>query len=95
MQKISSLALIILQWLLVLWGLLLILIALNTYAYEASYFSSLPVAEPGQDSYNPPVFQRMVTGVVSGLIAVGIGAVLFYLRKTFLRKRPDQALDGK
>lgn len=87
MQKISWWALIILQWLLVLWGLLLILIALNTYAYDASFFSSLPVAKPGQDSYNPPVFQRMVTGVVSGLIAVGIGAVLFYLRRIFLRKK--------
>jgi len=91
MQKalliISKGTLIILQWLLVLWGLLLILIALNTYTYEASYFSSLPVAEPGQDSYTPPTFQRLLTGVVSGLIAVGIGAVLFYLRRIFLRQK--------
>jgi len=87
MQKVSSLALIILQWLLVLWGLLLILISLNTYTYEASYLSSLPVAEPGQDYYIIPTFQRLLTGVVSGLIAVGIGAVLFYLRRIFLRQK--------
>lgn len=61
-------------------------IAFNTYAYEISYFSSLPVATPGQDSYTPPTFQRMLTGAITGLVAMGVGAALFYLRHIFLRR---------
>ena len=79
--------LFILQWILVLWGLFLILIALNTYFYETGYFASLPVAAPDHDFYTPPTFQRMLTGVVTGLVAIGNGAVLFYLRRIFLRQK--------
>lgn len=89
MQKIfwsaSRFVLIVLQWLLVLWGLFLILIALNTYVYEIGYFSARPQATPDQSSYSPPTFQRMLSGVVTGMVSVGIGAVLFYLRRIFLR----------
>lgn len=81
----SRFVLIVLQWLLVLWGLFLIVIALNTYMYEISYFSALPQATPDQASYSPPTFQRMLSGVVTGMVSVGIGAVLFYLRRIFLR----------
>jgi len=86
LRSFSKVVLIALQWLLVLWGLFLILIALNTYTYEIGYFSSLPAAAPTQDSYTPPTFQRLLTGVATGLVAIGIGAVLFYLRRIFLRQ---------
>lgn len=86
-RNFSRLVLVGLQWLLILWGLLLIVIALNTYSYEVSYFSSLPEANPDQDSYNPPTFQRMLAGVVTGTVSVGVGAVLFYLRRIFLRQK--------
>ena len=61
--RATRLALIALQWLLVFWGLALIALALNTYAYETAYFATLPAAAPGADNYRPPVRQRMMTGV--------------------------------
>jgi hypothetical protein len=70
-----------------MWGLLLVLIAVNTYSHEISYFSSLPEATLGQDSYNPPTFQRMLSGVVTGMVSIGVGAILFYLRRIFLRQQ--------
>lgn len=85
--SISKVVLIALQWLLVLWGLVLILIALNTYTYEIGYYNSLPPAASGQNFYIPPTFQRMLTGVVTGLVAIGLGAVLFYLRRIFIRPK--------
>jgi len=86
LRNFSKLVLVILQWLLVLWGVLLIVITLNTYSYEISYFSSLTEATPDQDSYSPPTFQRMLSGVVTGSLSIGVGAVLFYLRRIFLRQ---------
>jgi len=68
LRSFSKLVLIVLQWLLVLWGLFLVVVALNTYIYEISYFSSLPEATPDQDSYSPPTFQRMLSGVVMGRV---------------------------
>ncbi|MCB1337347.1 MAG: hypothetical protein KDK10_07815 [Maritimibacter sp.] len=83
--RATRLALIALQWLLVFWGLALIALALNTYAYETAYFATLPAAAPGADNYRPPVRQRMMTGVGTGLATAGIGAALIYLRRVFLR----------
>ena len=87
LRLLSSMILIGLQWLLVLWGLFLMLVAPNTYVIESSYFSSLPPAAPGQDSYSPPTFLRMVSGLATGLIATGVGAGLFYLRRIFLGRQ--------
>ena len=86
LRSVSKIVLVVLQWLLVLWGACLIVIALNTYSYEISYFSSLPEANPDQDSYSPPTFQRMLSGVVTGTVSIGVGTVLFYLRRIFLRQ---------
>lgn len=85
--RVADIALVLLQWILVLFGLLLIVIALNTYAYESRYFATQLPAAPGQDHYVPPVFQRLLTGVLTGAISVGLGAILFYLRRiTTVRK---------
>lgn len=81
LRKFATFFLIALQWLLVVWGLMLIAVTLHTYGFEARYFGSLPEALPGQDSYSPPTVQRMLTGVATGLVAMGLGAVLFYLRQ--------------
>ena len=86
-RSFSRLVLIALQWALAIWGLLLVLLALNTYSYEIKYFSSLPAATLGQYSYSPPTFQRMLTGVVTGVVSIGVGAMLFYLRRIFLRRQ--------
>jgi len=89
MMKLTNAALILLQWALIVWGFFLIVIALNTYTLEVAYISNLPAVPEGQDSYTPPTFQRMLTGFVTGLIAVGIGAVLYYLRRLYLMKHAE------
>ena len=91
MQKtlhgLSKSVLIVLQWLLVLLGLFQILNAFHLYANEVTYFSSLPEATAGQASYNPRTFQRLLSGVATGMVSVGVGAGLFYLRRIFLRQK--------
>lgn len=85
--RVSGIALVFLQWVLVLFGLLLIAIALNTYAYETRYFATQLSAAPGQDHYVPPVFQRLLTGIVTGVISVGLGAILFCLRRIIAMRK--------
>ncbi|MEM9796206.1 MAG: hypothetical protein AAF919_06940 [Pseudomonadota bacterium] len=84
-KRASNIPLLILQWALVLWGTVVIAVSINTYLVEAAYFADIPAASPGEDSYTPPIFQRMGSGVASGLASVGVGAILFYLRRLYLR----------
>jgi hypothetical protein len=91
MQKtirgLSKLVLIVLQWLLVLLGIFQILIVIHLYVIDVTYFSSLPEATADQVSYNPRTFQRLLSGVAAGMVSVGVGAGLFYLRRIFLRQK--------
>jgi hypothetical protein len=87
LKGLSNATLIVLQWVLMFWGVILILLALNTYIVETAYFSTLPQAAFNQDYYFPRTFHRAMTGMVTGLIAIGVGAGLFYLRRIFLRRQ--------
>lgn len=82
----SSLALLALQWLLVLWGVVLLLFA----AWEAlrnppAAAVAAQIASNG-DSYCFPAVQRALYSASGGVIALGNGAVLFYLRRLYLRR---------
>ncbi|MEL7525146.1 MAG: hypothetical protein AAFN16_05225 [Pseudomonadota bacterium] len=82
MHKTAGLALLFLQWGLCLNGLLLIAVAGNTYVMESQLTLGLPRAAETADTYVVPVFQRLMTSVAAGLISVGLGAVLYYLRRS-------------
>jgi hypothetical protein len=56
------------------------------YVSETSWASGRPKPLPGQDYYILPTWQRMVGGVTTGLIAIGLGAALFYLRRLYLAR---------
>ena len=86
MRAVADTLLLVLQWLLVGLGLLLVLVAVNVYAAELRHFSSLTSVAPGESSYTPPILHRLLTGVTTGLIAMGLGAVLFYLRRLWLAR---------
>lgn len=90
MRRVANGLLFLLQWLLIAFGLFLVLVAVNTYAMESRYFASLPRAAPGQDSYTPPIMHRLLTGITTGLIGMGLGAVLFYLRRLYLARRSSR-----
>lgn len=85
-RRLGDIALLALQWALVLVGLFLILTAVHLYVLETSWASHRPKPLPGQDTYFLPTRQRMLSGVVTGLIAMGLGAALFYLRRIYLSR---------
>ena len=87
MRALGNVLLIALQWALVILGLLIVLLAFQSYAFDVRYFSSLPPAVPGGDSYSPPFGKNLAVGVAVGLCAMGVGAILFYLRRLFLARR--------
>lgn len=80
-RRVADIALLVVQWALVLQGLLLILIALQVYSFDSGILQSQPEPLPGQDSYRIPIYQRLVQGMTTGFIAVGVGGLLFYLRR--------------
>jgi uncharacterized membrane protein YfcA len=85
-RRIGDVLLLLVQWGLVLLGVFLILTAVHLYVSETSWASGRPKPLPGQDYYILPTWQRMVGGVTTGLIAIGLGAALFYLRRLYLAR---------
>lgn len=86
MRQISNFLLLVLQWMLVFWGAFTIFIAIYTFSFEYSYFSSIPSASLGGDSYTPPIYQRLVVGIGTGFAMMGVGGILFYLRRLYLAR---------
>lgn len=86
MRRAGDIALLVLQLALVVVGLYVLVFSVFLYESELRWLATLPPPEPGADTFRPPIFQRMVQGVATGLIAVGLGAVLFYLRRLYLSR---------
>ena len=87
MRRFGDLALLLLQWAVVLMGLYLLVLALHLYAIETEWAGNHPKPMPGQDTYVLPSWQRLVQGMTTGFIAIGLGAVLFYLRRLYLSRQ--------
>jgi len=84
MRRAGDLVLLVLQWALILIGIFGVVAALHFYRIEVQWVSAMPAVEPGADSFRPPTFQRLIQGLTTGLLAMGLGAVLFYLRRRYL-----------
>ncbi|WP_422039621.1 hypothetical protein [Roseibium sp.] len=82
MRQTANLALLFLQWALCFNGLLLIMVASNTYVMESRLIPVLPQVAETADTYVAPVFQRLMVGIATGLVSVGLSAVLYYLRRS-------------
>lgn len=87
MRRAGDLVLLVVQWALLLQGMALILIALQGYSFDAELLQSRPEPIPGQDTYRVPILQRLVQGMTTGSIALGLGAMLFYFRRIYLSRR--------
>jgi hypothetical protein len=83
---IAKFLLVFLQWALVVLGLLALCLALTNHVFQMRMIASLPAPLPGQDTYYLAVYQNLVVGVAVGLCSMGLGAVLFYLRRLFLSR---------
>jgi hypothetical protein len=80
MRRAGDIALLGVQWALVLAGLYLLLIAAHLYATGMLSDGSAAAIAFG-DYFVVPVYQRLVQALVHGLGALGLGAGLFYLRR--------------
>ena len=87
MRRVGDIALLFVQWALVLLGLYLILVTLHLYSIETSWAGNRPKPTSGQDYYILPSWQRLVQGMATAFIALGLGAALFYLRRFYLARR--------
>lgn len=87
MPRAASYLLVALQWVLVVLGVVVVLLALTSYMSDLRYFSALPPAVPGGNSYSPPLLRNLSMGIAIGICAMGIGGVLFYLRHLFLTRQ--------
>jgi hypothetical protein len=83
-RRIGDIALLVVQWGLVACGLYLMLDSVHLFALGALSDGDLPL--PGTDYFVIPVYQRLVQSLTSGLIALGLGAGLFYLRRIYLAR---------
>lgn len=85
MRRVGDLALLAVQWALILSGLYLLL---NTaHLYALGMLSDGDLRLPGADTYSIPVYQRLVQSLTIGLLAIGVGAGLFFLRRLYLSQR--------
>ncbi len=86
-RRVGDIALLVVQWALILCGIYLLLNSAHLYALGVLSDEDLPL--PGTDEFSIPVYQRLVQSLASGFIALGVGAVLFYLRGIYrLRRAP-------
>ena len=84
-RRVGDIALLVLQWSVVLCGLYLLLNTAHLYALGMLSDGDLPL--PGSDTYVIPVYQRLVQSLATGLATIGGGAALFYLRRVYLSRR--------
>jgi urea transporter len=86
-RRVGDLVLRVLQWALVLSGLFTMVVSLHFYSVETSWVRSLPEPSLGQDTYFLPSWPRLVQGMTTGIISIGLGAALFYLRGLYLARK--------
>lgn len=85
-SRVGDVVLVLLQWLLMIWGVALILISLLDHRFQAKLLQGLSVSGFESDLYAPPIHQRLVQGIATGLVAMGLSAALFYLRRIHIMR---------
>jgi hypothetical protein len=78
MRRVGDITLLVVQWALILCGIYLLLNTAHLYALGVLWDEDLPL--PGTDYFIIPVYRRLVQSLVTGFVALGVGAILFYLR---------------
>jgi len=86
MRQITDYLLFGLQWVLMGLGGLQITSAVRNYFRTVYSFSTLPRPINAPDSYIA-LGPTLLVGLTLGLVSVGLGAILFYLRRLYLARR--------
>ena len=88
MRRVGDIALLILQWALVVIGFGGLLYGVYLYLIVPDGVYSMPAPVPGEHIFRLDMrFTVLLQGLVSSLIAMGLGALLFYLRRLYLSRR--------
>ena len=86
-RRVGDIALLIVQWALVLLGLYLILVALHLYYLDCGWSAAEPAIKPVGDTYYiRPSWHRLVDEMTTAFVVLGQAALLFYLRRIFLAR---------
>ncbi len=86
MRRVFDDLLLALQRAMVLLGIVTLVITISTFTFEYRFFSAVPPISSGGDTYRPMLYHRLTVGLSTGLCPVGLGAVLFYLRRLYLAR---------
>jgi hypothetical protein len=86
-RRVGDLVLLVLQWLLMLWGIALLLFAGLEYGFQSEFQQGLSVTGFESSLPAPPLHLRLIQGVTIGLIGMGLSAMLSYLRRPYLARR--------
>jgi hypothetical protein len=81
-RRVGDIALLVVQWALVVFGLYLLIVAAHLTVMGMLSDDGLPVG----DYFIVPIFQRLAQALVHGFGALGLAALLFYLRRIHLSR---------
>jgi hypothetical protein len=86
-RRVGDLVLLVLQWLLMLWGIALVAFAGLEYDFQSEVQQGLSVTGFESTLSAAPLHLRLIQGITTGLIAMGLSVMLFYLRRLYLARR--------
>jgi hypothetical protein len=85
-RRVGDLVLLALQLLLMLWGIGLLFFAGVEYGFQSDLQQGLSVTGFESTLSAPPLHVRLIQGITTGLIAMGLSVMLFYPRRLSLAR---------
>jgi hypothetical protein len=89
-KRFGDFVLLSLQWLFILWGVALVAVSLVEFNVQVEIRHGLSVSGFESSLNAPPVHQRLIQGVTTGLVAMGLSIAPFYLRRVLASRRPQE-----
>mgnify|MGYP001399005385 CR=1 FL=1 len=87
-RRIEDVALLVVQWALVLLGLFGLFVNVQLYYFAPEWTYPMAKSWPDEQVFRIDVrLTHFVQGLTFSLVAVGLGAWLFYFRRLYLSKR--------
>jgi hypothetical protein len=84
-RRVGDIALLVVQWLLTLWGIALVVLSLLEYSGHSQLQQGLTVSG-FESSLNAPPTHQLQLQATLGLVALGLSGALFYLRRLYLSR---------
>jgi hypothetical protein len=85
LTRVGDIVLLVVQWLLLVWGIALFALSLVEYSGHSSVQRGLTVSGFESSLMAPPFHELLFQGTI-GLVAAGLGGALFDLRRLYLSR---------